>query len=216
MTHTYTHGKFNLPSRRGKATVSGNTVYVTVDNFKRYANAQGFFCYAHDGSTPINNQPVTTSGYTRYVNAKIGLNVRNNPNGTIIGGLANGTAVRVIATSGNWSQINSPVNGWVSSSYLYGSTTTYNTNTVKSITGYRTGKYKVTASVLNVRTGPSTSYRIKTWRQLTANARSQNKRLGNYYTNGLKRGVVTTVTRIQNGFGLTPSGWISLAYCTKL
>ena len=29
-------------------------------------------------------------------------------------------------------------------------------------------------------------------------------------------GVVTTVTKVQNGFGLIPSGWISLNYCTKL
>ena len=81
---------------------------------------------------------------------------------------------------------------------------------------YTTGKYKVNASTLNVRTGPSTKYKIKGYKLLTANARYQNKRLGNQYTNGLKRGVVTTVTKVQNGFGLTPSGWISLKYCTKM
>ena len=57
---------------------------------------------------------------------------------------------------------------------------------------------------------------IKGYKRLTANARYQNARLGNQYTNGLKRGVVTTVSKFQNGFGLTPSGWISLNYCTKL
>ena len=40
--------------------------------------------------------------------------------------------------------------------------------------------------------------------------------LGNYYANGLKRGVVVTVTKIQNGFGLIPSGWISQKYCNKV
>lgn len=111
-------GKFNTSTRRGKATVNGNTVYVTIDNFRNYANAKGFFCYKHDGQVQTNTQPVTTSTYTRYVNAKIGLNVRNAPNGARIGGLVNGTPVTVAETSGNWSRIVSPINGWVSSNYL--------------------------------------------------------------------------------------------------
>lgn len=208
-------GKFDTATRRGKAVVEGNKVYVSVDNFKKYANYKGFFAYKYDGSTQENKQTVTTQAYTRYVNAKIGLNIRNKPNGYIVGGLSNGTAVTVYETDGNWSRIGT--NKWVSSNYL----TSYMavaSNPVKTISGvkYITGKYKVNASVLNVRTGPSTKYKIKGYKQLTSNARYQNKRLGNQYTNGLKRGVVTTVTKVQNGFGLTPSGWISLNYCTKL
>lgn len=109
-------GKFETSTRRGKATVSGNTVYVTVDNFKRYANAKGFFGYSHNGNVVANNtQTVTTQNYTRYVSAKSGLNVRNAPNGSIVSGLSNGTKVTVYETSGNWSRIDQ---GWVSSSYL--------------------------------------------------------------------------------------------------
>ena len=204
--------KFETSTRRGKASVSGNTVYVTIDNFRAYANYQKFFAFAHDGNVPTNNQPVVTNGYTRYVSARTGLNVRNAPNGAIVGGLANGTQVTVYATDGNWSKIGT--NRWVSSTYLvsYGGSTTKKT----TITGYRTGNYRVNASVLNVRTGAGTNYRAKTYSQLTANARSQNKRLGNYYTNGLRRGVVTYVYEVRNGFGRTNSGWISLVYCTKL
>lgn len=209
-------GKFSTSTRRGKVTVDGNTVYCSIDNFRNYANYSKFFAFAHDGNVQVNNtRPVTTQAYTRYVNTKIGLNVRNKPNGYIVGGLSNGTAVTVYETDGNWSRIGT--NKWVSSNYL----TSYmpsTQNTVKTISGvkYTTGKYKVNASVLNVRTGAGTKYRIKGYKQLTANARYQNKRLGNQYTNGLKRGVVTTVTKVQNRFGLTPSGWISLNYCTKL
>lgn len=208
-------GKFDTATRRGKAVVEGNKVYVSIDNFKKYANYKGFFAYKYDGSTQENKQTVTTQAYTRYVNAKKGLNVRNKPNEYIVGGLSNGTAVIVYETDGNWSRIGT--NRWVSSNYL----TSYmpsTQNTVKTISGvkYTTGKYKVNASVLNVRTGPSTKYKIKGYKQLTSNARYQNKRLGNQYTNGLKRGVATTVTKVQNGFGLIPSGWISLNYCTKL
>lgn len=209
-------GKFDTATRRGKVTVDGNTVYCSIDNFRNYANYSKFFAFAHDGNVQVNNtRPVTTQAYTRYVNAKKGLNIRNKPNGYIVGGLSNGTAVTVYETDGNWSRIGT--NKWVSSNYL----TSYmpsTQNTVKTISGvkYTTGKYKVNASVLNVRTGAGTKYRIKGYKQLTANARYQNKRLGNQYTNGLKRGVVTTVTKVQNGFGLIPSGWISLNYCTKL
>lgn len=109
-------GKFETSTRRGKATVNGNTVYVTVDNFRNFANYQKFFCYAHDGNVTVNNvQTVTTANYTRYVIAKIGLNIRRNPNGTIIGSYRYGTAVTVLETSGNWSRTNL---GWVSSNYL--------------------------------------------------------------------------------------------------
>lgn len=209
-------GKFSTSTRRGKVTVDGNTVYCSIDNFRNYANYSKFFAFAHDGNVQVNNtRPVTTQAYTRYVNAKIGLNIRNKPNGYIVGGLSNGTEVTVYETDGNWSRIGT--NKWVSSNYL----TSYMASTqtpVKTISGvkYTTGKYKVNASILNVRTGPGTKYKIKGYKQLTANARYQNKKLGNQYTNGLKRGVVTTVIKVRNGFGLTPSGWIALNYCIKI
>ena len=207
-------GKFETSTRRGKVTVSGNTVYCSIDNFRNYANYSKFFAFKQEGQVPTNDtKPVTTNTYTRYVNAKIGLNIRSTPNGTIIGSYKYGTAVTVYETSGDWSRTD---RGWVSSNYLV--STIYNNYipTTTKVKGYTTGKYKVTASVLNVRYGAGTNYKAKTWRQLTANARSQNSRLGNYYTNGLKRGVVVTITEIRNGFGKCPSGWISLAYCTKL
>lgn len=120
-------GKFETSTRRGKAIVNGNTVYVTVDNFRNYANAKGFFCYAHDGNVTVNNtQTVTTANYTRYVTAKIGLNIRRSPNGTIIGSYRYGTAVTVLETSGNWSKTNL---GWVSSNYLGSYTNTASTQT---------------------------------------------------------------------------------------
>lgn len=118
-------GKFETSTRRGKVTVSGNTVYCSASNFINYANAQGFFCYSHDGNVTVNNSNIiTTSTYTRYVNAKSGLNVRNAPEGNRIGGLSNGTSVSVTETRGNWSRIVSPINGWVSSSYLSSYTNT--------------------------------------------------------------------------------------------
>ncbi len=206
-------GKFDTSTRRGKVTVSGNTVYCSISNFRNYANYKGFFAYKHDGNVQENTGTVTVSGYTRYVNTSSkNLNVRSSPGGSIIGSLRKGTAVTVTATNGSWSRITSPVSGWVSSNYL-GSYTT------SSSTAYGTGKYKVTGvsrnSVLCVRTGPSTRYSRKTYRQLSANARAQNRANGNYYANGYKNGVVFTVSRISGNWGLTPSGWVCLDYCTK-
>lgn len=122
-------GKFETSTRRGKAIVNGNVVYVTVENFKAYANAQRFFCYTYDGSNVAINQsqPVVTANYTRYVNAKTGLNIRNTPNGRRIGGLSYGAQVSVLETSGNWSRIHQ---GWVSSEYLVSTTPSIQTQNI--------------------------------------------------------------------------------------
>lgn len=124
-------GKFDTSTRRGKVTVSGNTVYCSIDNFRNYANYKGFFAYKHDGNVQENTGNVTTSTYTRYVSTNsLNLNVRNAPNGSVIGSLKKGTQVTVAETNGSWSRITNPTSGWVSSSYLsssYVSSSTSNT-----------------------------------------------------------------------------------------
>lgn len=61
--------------------------------------------------------PITKK--SMFVNTKSSnLNVRNAPNGKIIGSLSKGTQVVVIDESNGWSQIESPQSGWVSSQYL--------------------------------------------------------------------------------------------------
>lgn len=196
-------GKFDTSTRRGKATVEGNKVYVSVDNFKKYANFRGAFAYKHSGNVQENTSTVTTASYTRYVNVNTRLNVRNSIWGTVIGKLYDGDKVTVYETNGNWSRIGT--NRWVCSDYLV----SYSNNS------YTTGNYTVTASLLHVRTGPSTSYSIKNYRQLTSNARSQNRSKGNYYANGLLRGVNVTVSQVNGNWGKIPSGWICLNYCRK-
>ena len=39
------NGKYDVSSRKGKAVVKGNTVYVSIENFRKYANYQKFFCF---------------------------------------------------------------------------------------------------------------------------------------------------------------------------
>lgn len=111
-------GKFETSTRRGKATVNGNKVYVTVDNFKKYANFKNAFCYKYDNMQVNDTKPIITATYTRYVktNTGIGVNVRNKPNGTKIGALVDGTKVTVYETNSNWSRIGD--DRWVCSDYL--------------------------------------------------------------------------------------------------
>lgn len=217
------NGKFDVSSRRGLATVKGNTVYVSIENFREYANYQKFFCFKNDRTDIKENTTTTTVtdkvesninkvNYQVKVTANGGLNIRSGASTSYsrVGGYAKGSIVTVLAESNNFGKTNL---GWISLTYTTRYTAVAKNETVQK---YTTGTYKVNANVLNVRTGPSTKYKIKSYKQLTANARYQNRKLGNQYTNGLKRGVITTVTKIQNEFGLTPSGWISLKYCTKI
>jgi hypothetical protein len=51
--------KFDVSSRRGLATVKGNTVYVSIENFREYANYQKFFCFKND-RTDIKENTTTT------------------------------------------------------------------------------------------------------------------------------------------------------------
>ena len=210
-------GKFETSTRRGKVTVSGNTVYCSIDNFRRYANYTRFFAYAHDENVPTNNtKPVVTNTYTRFVKANGGLNVRYSPNGKKVGAIANGTQVTIYSTNGNWSEIGT--NRWICSNYL----TSYMSNNKKSTTtksrSYTTGKYKVTSN-LNVRTGAGTKYARKNYKQLSANARQQNRKLGGEYS-GYRKGVVCIVTKVvySNGYywGKVNSGYICLNYCKKI
>ena len=110
-------GKFDTATRRGKASVVGNTIYVSIENFKQYSNYKGFFCYKHEPIVQENTvKPVVTATYTRYVKVNTRLNVRNAPNGQVIDKLTNGTQVTVYETNGTWARIGD--NRWVSNTYL--------------------------------------------------------------------------------------------------
>jgi uncharacterized protein YraI len=214
------NGKFDVSSRRGKAEVRGNTVYVSIDNFRAYANYQKFFCFKNDRTDVKENttnvvisnttSSVSNVNYKVRITSQSGLNMRSGVSASYsrIGGYSKNSTATILAESNGWGKTDR--GGWICLAY----TSRY--TTVAKSTAQKSEKYKVNASILNVRTGPGTKYKIKGYKQLTANARYQNKKLGNQYVNGLKKGVVTTVTKIQNGFGLTPSGYICLDYCTNL
>nr|DAZ56410.1 MAG TPA: peptidase [Caudoviricetes sp.] len=206
------NGKFDVSSRRGKAIVKGNTVYVSIDNFRAYANYQKFFCFKNDRTDVKENttnvvisnttSSVSNVNYKVRITANSGSNARAGASTSYrrVGGYAKNSVVTILAESNGWGKTNI---GWIKLSYTIRLTSSTNTR----ITGYTTGTYKVNCSKLNVRTGPSTKYRIKGLSELTRSARNQG---------GYVRGVRCTVTKVVGNWGLTPSGYICLDYCTKL
>lgn len=120
-------GKFETSTRRGKVDVKGNTVYCSIDNFKKYANYKQFFCYKYDTNKVDTNNTtdneVRTESYTRYVKVSSRLNIRSGAgsNYNKVGSLQNGELVTVYEVNGNWSRIGN--SRWVCSDYL--STTAY-------------------------------------------------------------------------------------------
>lgn len=116
-------GKFNTSTRRGKAQVEGNTVYVEKETFRAYANYSIFFAFKNDRKEEakpeaVDKKPVTTATYTRYVKVNSSLNVRSGPgtNYKYVKSLYNGDQVTVYNEQANWSNIGT--SEWVCSDYL--------------------------------------------------------------------------------------------------
>lgn len=194
-------GKFETSTRRGKVTLKDNTVYCSIDNFRKYANATNYYCYKNDRTDIKENTTTTTiikntsniinTSYKVKVTAKSGLNIRSgaNTNYNRIGGYTKNTIVTIIAENNNWGKTEK---GWICLDYttkISNNTATTNNNSSK----YVLGLYQVnTRSGLNVRSGPGTNYSRK---RIYANV----TRFDTY--------------EIKNNWARTPSGWVCLDYC---
>ena len=132
-------------------------------------------------------------------------------NSDIVKAYTKGTSLKIYEIDGNWGRTN---DGWVCLDYTdYKKSTDTSSNPSSS---YKTGRYEVTANVLNVRTGPGTNYDWKKYSQLTANAQKQVKEKCGYEANGLVKGVQCDVSKVSGNWGGIPSGWICLDYCKKI
>nr|DAL21443.1 MAG TPA_asm: peptidase [Caudoviricetes sp.] len=131
------NGKFDVASRRGKATVSGNTVYVSIENFRAYANYQKFFCFKNDRTdikenttttvvTDNTTSNVNTVNYRVKVTANGGLNIRTGASTSYsrVGGYAKGSIVTILAESNGFGKTNL---GWISLAYTSRDISTLNT-----------------------------------------------------------------------------------------
>jgi len=121
------NGKFSTSTRIGKAEVKGNTVYVSKENFRNYANYQKFFCFKNDRTDIKENTTTTvvtdkveskvnTVNYQVRITANGGLNIRNGANVsyTRIGGYAKNSIVTILAESNGFGKTNL---GWISLAY---------------------------------------------------------------------------------------------------
>lgn len=149
---------------------------------------------------------------TVKVTETIGLNCRKKPttSSNIVKAFVKDTKLKIYEISDNWGRTD---DGWVCLDY-----TDYkkNANTSGNTNSYKTGRYEVTATVLNVRTGPGTNYDWKKFDELTTNAQKQVKERCGYEANGLVNGVQCDVSEVSSNWGEIPSGWICLDYCKKI
>ena len=79
---------------------------------------------------------------------------------------------------------------------------------------YPKGTYKVKCDLLYVRKEPSTEHARKSFDELSPTAQKKILTLtGGKKKNGYVQGLLFTVYEVRNGWGRTPSGWVSLRYC---
>ena len=115
--------KFDVSSRRGKANVKGNTVYVSIDDFRKYANYQKFFCFKNDKagsnmgtSESINSNNTNSVNYQVRITANSGLNIRAGAGTSYarIGGYAKGAVVTILEETNGFGKTDK---GWISLNY---------------------------------------------------------------------------------------------------
>lgn len=125
------NGKFTTASRKkANVKVQGNTVYVSVENFKKYANCKSFFSYKYDTNKVVDNKTTVTTtnknssnstvkniSYKARVNARIGLNIRSGASikYKVIGGYAYNVTVTITKESNGWGKTNK---GWICLDYI--------------------------------------------------------------------------------------------------
>jgi hypothetical protein len=132
------NGKFDVASRRGKATVQGNTVYVSIENFRVYANYQKFFCFKNNRTdikenttttvvTDNTTSNVNTVNYQVRITANGGLNIRAGASTSYsrVGGYAKGSIVTILAESNGFGKTDI---GWISLAYTSRDINTLNIN----------------------------------------------------------------------------------------
>lgn len=146
-------------------------------------------------SAPVKGTPV--GAYTVKVTANDGLNVRTGPgtNYQVVMTIPKNDVYTIVEEKNGWGKLKSGV-GWISLKYTakVGKASASAPVAVSTPSSYRV---KVTADVLNIRTGPGTGYG----------------------KNGsITRGGIYTIVEEKNGWGKLKSGagWISLEFTTKV
>lgn len=204
------NGKFNTSTRKGKVELSGNTIYCSVSNFKKYANYKQFFCYKNDRGNNLTQGSKHLAGQKVVVNVPVGIACYSGDyalvddgnsqfwiHKSVITSESKIYALGTICFADGTSYIVQIFNEqfWANESNLSVETTVTNTtnNTSTNSNKYSLGNY-ITTARLNVRAGAGTNYRVK-----------------KIYS----KGTVFTAKEIKNNWARTPSGWVCLDYARK-
>lgn len=91
--------KFNTSSRKGKVTVNGNDVYVTIDNFKKYSNCTRLFCYRPE-QEDYSDQIAHVK--TKIDKAPIRNSMDHNTNKNVLAHMKKGTELSVLERINEW------------------------------------------------------------------------------------------------------------------
>lgn len=144
-TETSILGKYGWGTSVDVLGFDGEWAYVEVDGQKGYMYAK----YLGDKSAAY---------VTRYVNTNTrGLNLRAEPNGTVLGSYPRGTAVTVLSTNGGWSKVSvGEKTGYMYSHWLSASKPSVNAGSTSSIGSAVVANPKDT-QVLFLRSEPSVS-----------------------------------------------------------
>jgi len=137
-------GKYGWGTEVEVLGFDGNWAYVEVGGQKGYMYAQYL---GSEGST----------SYTSYVKTNFrGLNLRQSPNGTILGSYPRGTAVTVLSTADGWSKVTvNGQTGYMASQWLSSSKPTSGSST--AVTGTAVVNNPLDTQVLFLRSEPSTA-----------------------------------------------------------
>jgi hypothetical protein len=145
--------KFNINGRNNRATIEGTTVVCSIENFKAYANAGGFWCYEGTNIDTNNDEEVPETKTEQYevINVDSFLNIRSGAglNYSSIGKLYKGNKIDVFEIQNGWAKIGE-------GKYVF-------TDYIRKVQAQPEYVLKrVTAkSGLNVREYPGTQYKIK-------------------------------------------------------
>lgn len=112
-------GKFDTPSRKAAgAKLSGNTVFVSEQNFKKYGNTVNYWIFSNDYVKKNNTAKKSVTKYVATQSQSLNVRAKADKSSKVLTQLKKGTKVTVTKVSGSWSYIFSPAKGWVSTAYL--------------------------------------------------------------------------------------------------
>ncbi|MFL0196665.1 SH3 domain-containing protein [Clostridium sp. WILCCON 0269] len=140
--------------------------YISMGNSSSTTNNATQQLSSNSSTQNSGNSTSPSSGYVKLSSASSTLNLRNSPQGAIIGSIASGTAVNIIGSNGGWYKVTvNGSTGYVYSSYIStsqtqntSSTVAANTASTQTASSSKTGTVSLSnsSSVLNLRNNPWT------------------------------------------------------------